>query len=182
MNRGKVILVDDQDRVVGEMDKLQAHKEGLLHRAFSVFLFNSKGEMLLQQRAEEKYHGGGLWTNACCSHPQWNETNEEAAGRRIEEELNIKAPLEEIFSFTYCEKVENGLTEHEFDHVFVGFYEGEIKPDPEEVMDVNWKSMEEIEGQLERKPELYTSWFKIAFPKIKAWWNQNNELFKGRSL
>src|SRR5688500_18687364 len=114
MKRGNVILVDSEDRVLGEMEKMQAHKEGLLHRAFSVFLFNYRGEMLLQQRAEEKYHGAGLWTNACCSHPQMNESDSEAASRRIEEELKITTPLKEIFSFTYCEKVENGLTEHEF--------------------------------------------------------------------
>lgn len=182
MNRGKVILVDAQDNALGEMDKLQAHREGLLHRAFSVFLFNSNGEMLLQQRAEEKYHGGGLWTNACCSHQQWKESDAEAASRRIEEELNIKAPLEEIFSFTYCERVENGLTEHEFDHVFVGRFDGEVKPVPEEVQAVDWKSMKEIELQLAQKPELYTTWFRIAFPKIKAWWEENIESFKERPL
>ena len=109
------------------MEKMEAHKKGLLHRAFSVFIFNGKGEMLLQQRALNKYHSGGLWTNACCSHPMPGEKTEDAADRRLKEELGFETPLEKIFDFVYKAEFDNGLTEYEFDHVFAGEYEGEIK-------------------------------------------------------
>ena len=122
----EVVLVDEQDKPVGVMEKMQAHREGKLHRAFSVFIFNDKGEMLLQQRAFNKYHSAGLWTNACCSHPKPNETTETAAARRLNEELGFKTSLEKLFDFTYKASFENGLTEYEFDHVFSGIYNGEI--------------------------------------------------------
>src|SRR5688572_13811853 len=114
----EVILVNEQDEVIGTMEKITAHRKAILHRAFSVFIFNSKGEMLLQQRAFNKYHSGGLWTNACCSHPAPGEHTADAAGRRLQEEMGFSASIQKIFEFTYFSEFENGLTEHEFDHVF----------------------------------------------------------------
>ena len=129
MSATKVILVNEKDQPIGLMDKMEAHQKGILHRAFSVFLFDKKGRMLLQQRAKEKYHGALLWTNACCSHPFENEKIEDAAQRRMREELGVTTPLEKIFCFTYHAAVENELIEHEYDHVFAGEYEGNIFPD-----------------------------------------------------
>src|SRR6186713_1579239 len=123
MENDKVILVSEHDDMVGIMDKMEAHKQGLLHRAFSVFIFNSKGEMLLQQRAFNKYHSGGLWTNACCGHPSPGEQTVAAARRRLMEEMGFTTGLEELFDFTYQHAFENGLTEHEYDHVFAGTWD-----------------------------------------------------------
>lgn len=180
MKEQKVILVNEQDQAIGTMEKMEAHQKGLLHRAFSVFIFDGKGKMLLQQRAAEKYHGGNLWTNACCSHPYPDEENGEAAERRLKEEMGFHTPLMEIFSFTYCAQVENDLIEHEFDHVFAGQYDGDIHPDPKEVADYTYLSLEQIKERLERHPEKFTSWFLIAFPKIEEWWKENykTELLK----
>lgn len=164
-----VILVDEADRPVGEMEKMKAHELGLLHRAFSVFIFNDRGEMLLQQRALCKYHSAGLWTNACCSHPRPGETNDQAAVRRLKEELGFTTDVEEIFEFTYNAAFDNGLIENEFDHVFAGMYEGRISPVPEEVADYAWRSLEWISEDLQRHPTDYTAWFHIAFPRIEAW-------------
>ena len=127
MENDKVILVNEHDDMVGIMDKMEAHQQGLLHRAFSIFIFNTKGEMLLQQRAFSKYHSGGLWTNACCSHPLPGEKTEDAAQRRLKEEIGFETSLEKIFDFVYKAAFENGLTEHEFDHVFAGEYEGKVQ-------------------------------------------------------
>lgn len=162
----QVILVDLQDNEIGQMEKMEAHEKALLHRAFSVFLFNTKGEMLLQQRALTKYHSGGLWTNACCSHPRPGENNMEAANRRTFEELGIHPSIKHAFSFTYRAAFENGLTEHEFDHVFVGTYEGPIHPNPEEVSDYCYKSVSDIRIQMENDPHHFTEWFKIAFDEV----------------
>ena len=129
--------------------------------------------MLLQQRAADKYHGAHLWTNACCSHPFPDEKVEVAAQRRLEEELGFTTELHPIFSFTYCEKVENDLIEHEFDHVFAGEYENDIYPDSKEVADFAYRPIAEIRQQIEQHPEKFTSWFKIAFPKIEKWWLEN---------
>jgi isopentenyl-diphosphate delta-isomerase len=164
-----VILVNESDEAIGTMEKMEAHRQGLLHRAFSVFIFNSKREMLLQQRADHKYHSAGLWTNACCSHPFPGEGIQAAASRRLKEELGFTAPLENIFSFIYQTAFENGLTEHEFDHVLTGIYDGEVKPEGQEVKDFTYKSMERIEEELKSEPEKYTTWFLIAFPRIKMW-------------
>lgn len=172
MSPQEVILVTPQDEAIGVMDKMEAHEKGLLHRAFSVFIFDRRGKMLLQQRAPQKYHGAGLWTNACCSHPMWGETVEDAARRRLAEELGFAAPLQKIFSFVYKAPVENNLTEHEYDHVFAGEYEGEIHMNREEVCDCAYHDMQAIKLMLQEKPELFTSWFKIAFPQIEAWWKQ----------
>ncbi len=166
----KIILVNEHDDMVGTMDKMEAHKQGLLHRAFSVFIFNSKGEMLMQQRALTKYHSAGLWTNACCSHPMPGEKTIDAAQRRLMEELGFEAPIEKIFDFTYKAEFDNGLTEHEFDHVFAGKYEGEIDVNPDEVKDFSYKEISEIKNMLQEHPQKFTAWFHIAFPKIEQWW------------
>ncbi len=166
----QVILVDEQDNPIGLMEKMEAHEKALLHRAFSVFIFNHQGELLLQQRALTKYHSAGLWTNTCCSHPRHNETTEAAANRRLFEEMGFVTSTEKIFDFIYTANFDNGLTEHEFDHVFIGFYEGAIHPNPDEVHSFKYSSLEDIDDQMINSPELYTEWFKIAYPKVKAWW------------
>jgi isopentenyl-diphosphate Delta-isomerase len=168
----QVILVTPQDEPIGVMEKMEAHQKGLLHRAFSVFIFDKEGRMLLQQRAPQKYHGAWLWTNACCSHPLLNEPVEAAAQRRLAEELGFTTPLEKIFAFTYKAVVENNLIEHEYDHVFAGEYEGEIRMNREEVCDYAYRELSEIKLLVSEKPELFTSWFRIAFPQIEAWWQE----------
>jgi len=172
MNKVQVILVDENDRQHGFMEKMEAHEKALLHRAFSVFVFNAKGEMLLQQRAFNKYHSGGLWTNACCSHPQPGEETLSAAKRRLKEETGLEIPLQKIFDFVYKAAFENGLTEYEFDHVFAGEYNGKIKFNTDEIMDVCYKDMDVIRLELRSHPHHYTSWFLLAFPKVEDWWNQ----------
>ena len=168
----QVILVDENDNPVGTSEKMQAHVEGLLHRAFSVFIFNEKGEMLLQQRALDKYHSGGLWTNACCSHPAPGEETQAAAVRRLQEEMGFETAIEKIFDFVYKTDFDNGLTEYEFDHVFVGQYDRVFKFNKGEVADVCYKSIAEINQSLKTHPENYTVWFHIALPKIEEWWNK----------
>ena len=162
----QVILVDEYDNEIGVMEKMEAHEKALLHRAFSVFLFNRNGDMLLQRRAPEKYHSGGLWTNACCSHPRPGETNLQAAQRRTFEELGIRPEISDAFSFTYRAAFENGLTEHEFDHVFIGTYEGPLQPDPREVCDHCYRSINEIRTLMASDPHHFTEWFKIAFDRV----------------
>ncbi len=165
----EVVLVDEMDRELGTMEKLEAHERGVLHRAFSVFIFNSSGQMLLQQRALNKYHSGGLWTNACCSHPFPGEKVEEAAQRRLQEEMGFTTPLQKAFDFIYRAGFNNGLTEHEFDHVFVGEFSGLVNPDPDEVNEYCYVSIEEIESSLQNHPTRYTAWFHLAFPRVKEW-------------
>ena len=167
-----VILVNEKDEVTGSMEKLEAHKKGLLHRAFSIFVFNSRGEMLMQQRAIDKYHSGGLWTNACCSHPQPGEETREAARRRLKEEMGFEIQVTKVFDFVYKAEFDNGLTEYEFDHVFVGEYEGIVNFDKEEVMNACYKSMTEINDSLGSHPNEYTAWFHLAFSKIQNWWKE----------
>lgn len=168
----EVILVDVHDRQTGAMEKMEAHEKGVLHRAFSVFIFNTKGELLLQQRAAQKYHSGSLWTNTCCSHPYPGEETRAAATRRLKEELGFETAVEKVFDFVYKAAFENGLTEHEYDHVFTGTYEGSIEPNPEEVMDYAYKEMGQIRDHLESNPGQYTAWFHLAFPKIETWWKE----------
>jgi len=156
----EVILVDIEDSIVGQMEKLEAHKKGLLHRAFSILLFNEAGELLLQQRALGKYHSGGLWTNTCCSHPYPNESVKDAAHRRIVEEMGIKTNLEFVFKFIYEAKLDHDLTEHEFDHVFLGTFNDAPKINPEEVNDWKWMNMESISQDIQTNPDNYTIWFK----------------------
>ena len=172
MRRNEVILVTEKDEAIGVMEKMEVHRKGLLHRAFSIFIFDSYGNMLLQQRAAEKYHGGLLWTNACCSHPFPDEAIDDAAARRLAEELGFTTALEEVFSFTYKAEVENGLIEHEYDHVFVGEYSGPIKPNADEVKAFAYYTQEEISRLLAEAPQTFTSWFKIAFPQIEGWWKK----------
>ncbi len=170
----QVILVNEQDEAIGAMEKIEAHKKALLHRAFSIFLFNKDGLMLLQQRALTKYHSPGLWTNACCSHPNPGEDVKDAALRRLHEELGFVTPINKAFHFTYRAAFDNGLTEHEFDHVFVGVYEGNMELNKEEVRAVKFKSMNDIAEELQNAPHLYTEWFKIAFPLLEEWMQKNN--------
>ena len=165
----KVILVNEHDEETGTIEKMEAHRNGILHRAFSIFIFSNKKEMLLQQRAMNKYHSGGLWTNACCSHPRPGESTQTAATRRLKEELGFETKLEKIFDFKYKAAFENGLIENEFDHVFAGVYNGEINFNRNEVQDVCFQSMQEIESNLQTHPNKFTAWFFIAFPMVKKW-------------
>lgn len=169
-----VILVDEQDVELGTMEKMEAHRQAVLHRAFSIFIFNEKNELLLHQRALNKYHSGGLWTNTCCSHPFPGEKTEAAAARRLQEEMGFSAPLQHAFSFVYKAPFDNGLTEHEFDHVFTGIYEGPVTPDPEEVADYCYKSIGDILHSLQTHPQKYTEWFKIAFPRVTNFLEEKN--------
>jgi isopentenyl-diphosphate Delta-isomerase len=162
-----IILVNEKDEATGAASKMEVHERGLLHRAFSVFIFNPKGEMLLQQRAMNKYHSAGLWTNACCSHPAPGESILLSAEKRLFAEMGFTTPLTEAFSFTYRIEFENGLVENEFDHVFIGTYLGDINPDPAEVSDYCYMSMDDIRNGIEVFPKKYTSWFKIAFPMLE---------------
>ena len=164
--REEVILVNEADDPLGTMEKMEAHRKALLHRAFSVFIFNSRGEMLLQRRAPGKYHSPGLWTNACCSHPRPGEDTLSAASRRLAEELGFTTALEKLFDFTYRSEFDNGLTEFEFDHVFVGHYDDDIRPNASEVSDYCYQSLDEIKKGLETRPDHFTSWFHLAFPLV----------------
>ena len=161
-----VILVDEHDVQTGTMEKMEVHQKALLHRAFSVFVFNDKGEMLLHKRAERKYHSAGLWTNACCSHPQPGEEILAAAENRLQEEMGFNTTLREVFDFIYKAHFDNGLTEYEFDHVFIGTYNGDIAPNTDEVSDYCYKSIQEVKNSIQSHPQKYTEWFKIAFPKM----------------
>ncbi|NII23999.1 isopentenyl-diphosphate Delta-isomerase [Pseudoflavitalea sp. X16] len=165
----QVILVNEQDEQIGTMEKIEAHRKAVLHRAFSVFIFNSKGEMLLQQRAFSKYHSGGLWTNACCGHPTPGEATADAARRRLGEEMGFMTDLHELFDFTYRHAFDNGLTEYEYDHVFVGSWDNDVLPASEEVNDYCYISLEEIAESMASNPQQYTVWFRIIYPRIEAW-------------
>ena len=162
-----VILVDENDQEIGSMEKQEAHEKGLLHRAFSVFVFNENKELLLQQRALTKYHSAGLWTNTCCSHPRIGETIEQAAHRRLTEEMGFDCELITKTSFIYKAAFENGLTEHEFDHVLVGNFNGEISFNPTEVKNFKWINLEELQIDLLQNNQNYTAWFKIIFDNFQ---------------
>jgi isopentenyl-diphosphate delta-isomerase len=162
-----VVLVDEQDNAIGTMEKQQAHVEGVLHRAFSIFIFNSEKKLLLQKRASSKYHCGGLWTNTCCSHPRENETVLDAANRRLEEEMGMSCNLQSIFSFVYKAEFENGLTEHEFDHVFFGESNSTPTLNLEEVEDFRYVGMEELQIEINENPTHFTPWFLIALDRVK---------------
>ncbi len=159
----KVILVDKEDNQIGTMPKLEAHERALLHRAFSVFIFNEKGELMLQRRALHKYHSPGLWTNTCCSHQRVGETNIEAGKRRLYEEMGFSCELEDTFWFIYKASFDNGLTEHELDHVMIGKYDGEPKINPDEVAEYKWMTLDDLKTDMKEHPEKYTAWFKIIF-------------------
>lgn len=166
MSEERVILVDERDNEIGTVEKLRAHREGRLHRAFSVFLFNSAGQMLLQRRAGAKYHSGGLWTNTCCSHPRPGEPTVEAARRRLREEMGLQCELEPTFTFTYRAELDDGLWEHELDHVFVGRTDQEPAPDPDEVEGWRWSEVDQVARDVEEHPERFTVWFRIAFAEV----------------
>lgn len=170
-----VILVNEQDEVLGVMEKMEAHEKALLHRAFSVFVFNTEHQLLLQKRALTKYHSGGLWTNTCCSHPRPGELTATAAQRRLREEMGFTTELSEAFSFIYKTSFANGLTEYEFDHVFTGTYDGIIYINSEEVDNYAYRSLEEIASLLEQEPDTFTAWFHIAFPKVQNWYLENHK-------
>ena len=164
----EVVLVDENDREIGTAPKLRAHRDGALHRAFSVFLFNSRDEVLLQRRADDKYHSGGLWSNTCCSHPRPGEHTDAAAHRRLEEEMGLEVPLIPVFAFTYRSAFADGLWEHEYDHVYIGRTDAEPEPDPEEVAGWRWASVEEVASEMESDPDRFTVWFREPFEEIVA--------------
>ena len=163
MSEEKVILVDKNDNQVGLMSKLEAHEKGVLHRAFSIFIFNSKYELLLQKRASSKYHSGGLWTNTCCSHPREGEDTLDAANRRLDEEMGIKTSLRKVYDFIYKAELDNQLTEHEFDHVFYGVCDNDPILNKDEAEDFKWVDMETLNNDIIKNENNYTVWFKIAF-------------------
>ena len=162
-----VILVDEHDVEIGLMAKTEAHKKGLLHRAISVFIFNSKGEWLLQRRALTKYHSSGLWTNSCCTHPLPNENNVDAAHRRLKQEMGMQCNLQELFSFTYCEALDNELTENELDHVFIGITDNLPTINLEEVDEFKYMRYEELEVDIRNKPSDYTAWFNKIYFRVQ---------------
>jgi isopentenyl-diphosphate delta-isomerase len=158
-----VILVDKNDNQIGEMPKMEAHEKAFLHRAFSVFIFNKKGELMLQQRAAHKYHSPLLWTNTCCSHQRNGESNIKAGERRLQEEMGFTTDLKEVFSFIYKAPFDNGLTEHEFDHVLIGYFDAEPNINKEEVEAYKWMPLDDVKSDIENNPIIYTEWFKIIF-------------------
>lgn len=163
----QVILVNQKDEQIGLMPKMEAHEKGVLHRAFSVFVFNEKNELMLQQRALHKYHSPGLWTNTCCSHQRDGESSVAAGERRLLEEMGFTVPLQETTSFIYKAPFDNGLTEHEFDHILIGNYEEDPAINPDEVADWKWMPLEAVRIDLKENPEQYTAWFKIIFDKFQ---------------
>ena|SRR5210317_436114 len=171
MKEEKVVLVDTEDNPVGTMPKMEAHEKAVLHRAFSVFILNEKGELMLQQRALHKYHSPGLWTNTCCSHQREGEGNLEAGKRRLQEEMGFSTSLEALFSFIYKAPFDNGLTEHELDHVLLGHYEEAPEINPEEVAAWKWMPLEAIAQALQETPEEFTVWFKIIFDRFYKYIN-----------
>lgn len=176
-----VILVNEDDNETGTIEKLEAHKKALLHRAISVFIFNSRGEWLLQRRASGKYHSKDLWTNACCSHPYPGETTLDAANRRLSEEMGLKAPLEKLFHFTYKAELDNELTEHEFDHVYGGITDEKPDINTEEVKEWRYMAYDDLLQDVKERPELYTFWFKEIFEQVHRHVEENIQKEKFRS-
>lgn len=174
MKEEQVILVNEKDETIGLMEKMEAHEKAMLHRAFSVFVFNKKNELLLQQRAADKYHSPLLWANTCCSHQRDGESNLVAGKRRLQEEMGFTCNLEESFSFIYKAPFDNGLTEHELDHVMIGTYNDEPNINPTEVAACKWMSLEKVKKDIKDKPEIYTEWFKIIFKEFYAYISKNN--------
>ena len=166
MSIENVVLVNEKDEVIGSMEKIEAHEKALLHRAFSVFVINKNNELMLQRRALGKYHSPGLWTNTCCSHPRVEETYENGAHRRLVEEMGFDCDLKDVFSFIYKAPFANGLTEHELDHVFVGYSETEPIINSDEVDSWKWIAMAELKQDIKQNPDNYTVWFKIIFEKF----------------
>ncbi len=166
MKEENVILVNENDEQIGLMPKMEAHEKALLHRAFSVFVFNDKNELMLQQRALDKYHSPGLWTNTCCSHQREGESNIKAGMRRLQEEMGFVVDLQESISFIYKAPFDNGLTEHEYDHILIGKYNGTPRINPDEVAGWKWMLLEDVKSDMIKNPQLYTEWFKIIFEKF----------------
>lgn len=166
MEEEKVVLVDINDNPIGTMPKMEAHEKAVLHRAFSVFILNKKGQLMLQQRALHKYHSPGLWTNTCCSHQREGEDNIAAGKRRLQEEMGFSTSLEALFSFIYKAPFDNGLTEHELDHVLLGHYEDEPQINPEEVAAWKWLDLQTVADALKAQPQDFTAWFKIIFDRF----------------
>lgn len=171
-----VILVDENDRRMGTMEKLEAHEKGVLHRAFSIFLFNENGELLLQRRALEKYHTPGLWTNTCCSHPRADETMDHALQRKLKQEMGITCPVKKAFQFVYKAELENDLTEHELDHVYYGYFDQKPTPNPEEVVEWKYSPIAAIRKDIQEHPEKYTPWFKIIFERASEYAFRGNKV------
>ena len=169
----QVILVNEHDEQIGLMPKMEAHEKAVLHRAFSVFVFNTKNELMLQQRAAHKYHSPLLWTNTCCSHQRDGESNIEAGTRRLKEEMGFTTDLKETTSFIYKAPFDNGLTEHELDHIMLGYYENEPIINKQEVQDWKWMPLEDVKHDINVHPEQYTAWFKIIFEKFYNYINTN---------
>ena len=169
MKEEQVILVNEKDEQIGLMPKLEAHQKAVLHRAFSVFILNDKKEIMLQKRASHKYHSPGLWTNTCCSHQRDGEGNIEAGRRRLQEEMGFTTALKSSISFIYKAPFDNGLTEHDYDHVLLGSYEADPIINPEEVADWKWMSIEAVKSDIAVHPEIYTAWFKIIFEKFYSY-------------
>jgi len=166
--KNRVILVDQNDKPLGTMEKMEAHVKGALHRAFSIFIFNSKGEVLLQKRAADKYHSARLWTNTCCSHPMPEEDTTVAAHRRLNEEMKLSADLVPLFKFKYFASFDNNLNEHEMDHVYYGISDEIPQPDPTEVEEWKYENISFIQEDIINNPDLYTEWFKICFDDLVA--------------
>lgn len=166
MKEENVILVNEQDQQIGLMPKLEAHEKAVLHRAFSIFILNDKNEIMLQQRAAHKYHSPLLWTNTCCSHQREGETNIEAGRRRLSEEMGFTAELKDLFHFIYKAPFDNGLTEHELDHVLIGYYNDAPQINPDEVESWKWMSIDDVKNDMALHPEIYTVWFKIIFDEF----------------
>ena len=176
MIKQQVILVDKNNRKIGIEEKTKAHKEGKLHRAFSIFVFNSRGKLLIQQRVKTKYHSGGLWTNTVCSHPKPNETYQQAIHRRLKQEMSFDCKLKRLFCFIYNTGFQNGLIENEYDCVFIGNFDGKILPNSKEIMNYKWISVKELKRDIIKNPKKYTIWLKIALKRIK--YLQIKELIK----
>ena len=174
MDEEEVILVNKKDIQLGLMPKMEAHRKGVLHRAFSVFIFKSSRELLIQKRSSQKYHSPGLWTNTCCSHQRDGESTIDAANRRLNEEMGLNADLKEIFSFIYRANLKNGLIEHEFDHVLVGYTDLSPIINIKEVEDWKWVDLSILEHDIDKNPNIYTEWFKIIFKRVKDYIDKSN--------
>lgn len=162
-----IIEVDEDDSEIRPIEKMEAHHKGIMHRAFSILVFNSNNELLLQKRNIEKYHSPGLWTNTCCSHPRFGEGLDEAVQRRLREEMGFNCNLKEIFSFKYKVKFEDGLTENEYDHVFIGTYDGNVFPNKDEVDGIKWVKINAVKADMEKNPNKYTYWFRCLFNEME---------------
>ncbi|WEK21788.1 MAG: isopentenyl-diphosphate Delta-isomerase [Candidatus Pedobacter colombiensis] len=167
-----VILVDENDNEIGVMEKMEAHIQGKRHRAFSIFIFNKKGELLLQKRAADKYHSGGKWTNTCCSHPRQGETTDDAANRRLREEMGMKADIHPVFRFLYDTEIMPGIIEHEYDHVYVGVTDALPVLNPAEVSEYCYIAMKDLSEELKADPDKYTKWLKICFERVMEYHRQ----------